>query len=99
MLRVIPHLGPDKANAQAGQATWVKPLVEAQGAQLARDAWTKAAEGWLLSRAGVPQGEELPYVQGAWHGARRQTAHAPPHRHPQAAWRGAWQGQGVGCLG
>ena len=60
-LRIIPHLEPDKANPQAGQAPWVKPLVEAQGARLAWDAWTKAAEGRLLSRAGVSQGEVLPY--------------------------------------
>ena len=43
--RTIPHPEPDKTNPQAGQAPWVKPLVEAQGAQLAWDAWTKAAEG------------------------------------------------------
>ena len=57
--RNTPHLEPSDAEPQAAhRASWVKPEAGAPGAQPMWDAWTKAAEDWLLQRAGVSQGEE-----------------------------------------
>ena len=60
--KTIPHPEHTRDAPQAAQqAPWVKPRVEAQGAQLPWDACTKAAEVWLLARAGVSQEVEVPY--------------------------------------
>ena len=72
--RTIPHPEPDQGPPQGtrgdehsrGHRTphrqaWVKPRVKAPGTQAMWDAWTKAAEGWLLGRAGIGPGEEGPY--------------------------------------
>ena len=58
--RIIPQPEPGGGNPQAAHQDRGRDLryVEAPGAQRAQDAWTKAAEDWLLGQAGVSQGEE-----------------------------------------
>ena len=58
--RTIPH---PEGGAGEPQDERPAPWVEAQavGAKQAWDAWTKAAEDWLLRRAGIPQDAEGPY--------------------------------------
>ena len=57
--RIIRHPGPSDAELQAAhRASWTKPEAGAPGAQAMWDAWAKAAEDWLLERAGISQGEE-----------------------------------------
>ena len=60
--RIISHPEPGGGDPQAAhQAPWTRLGVEAPGAQPVWDAWTKAAEDWLLGRAGISQEEEEPY--------------------------------------
>ena len=96
--RTIQRPEPGGGHPQAGhQAPWTRPGLEAPGARLAWDAWTKAAEDWLLGRAGISQGKSGPTGGGA---LRPSSGCAcPPHRDPSATRRGAWQGQGVGSPG
>ena len=60
--RTIPHPEGGAGEPQDERpAPWARVEAQAVCAQQAWDAWTKAAEDWLLRRAGIPQKAEEPY--------------------------------------
>ena len=60
--RTIPHAEPTEEDGTPGRRfEWSFQSPVSQGAQAAWDAWTGAAEAWLLKSAGIGRDEEGPY--------------------------------------